>query len=56
MKRLAHFLFNLLMILIVSVAMFIVDLVLYLIKSIRETYTDTVGNIKYAYNEKFKQI
>jgi hypothetical protein len=56
MKRLAHFLLNFIMILIVSICMFFIDLFIYIIKSIREICSDTVENIKYAYNDKFNQL
>lgn len=53
MKRLAHFLLNFFMILIVYIAMFFIDLFLHIWNSGKEILNDAVDNIKYAYSQKF---
>lgn len=41
------------MILIVSIAMFFIDLFLHICNSGEEIFEDAVANIKYAYSQKF---
>jgi len=48
-----NFLLNFFMILIVSIAMFFIDLFIYLKRSIVEISKDAVDNIKYAYSQQF---
>lgn len=48
-----HFILNFFMILILSIAMFFMDLFSHILNSGKETFKDAVDNIKYAYSQKF---